>query len=143
VLRPEFVRRKLQRMVDDLALLETLGTVEYDVFSADPVGIAAAERIIERVMLRALEINDHVLGAAAAAREAEGPRRTDAGTFLRLAELDTFSPTFGARIAQGTALLGMLQDAEPVDPRTVHGAIGGVLREYQAYVDYLRRSLER
>jgi hypothetical protein len=65
MLRPEFVRRKLQLIADDLARLlrfkdETLASIV-----ADDIKLAAVERLLERIVMRAIDINEHLLGELA------------------------------------------------------------------------------
>jgi len=52
VLRPEFVRRKLQRIADDLELLLRFRDDSPESLQADPIRLAALERLLERVVMR-------------------------------------------------------------------------------------------
>jgi uncharacterized protein YutE (UPF0331/DUF86 family) len=144
VLRPEFVRRKLQLIVDDLAVLEGFRDVEYDALVTDPIRLAAVERIIERIVLRAIDVNEHFIRALATGDEARTTRLTYRETFLRLAEYDVYGPEFAERIARSAGLRNVLvHDYNDLDRRILHAAIRGALEDYHAYVETVRRFLER
>lgn len=144
MLRPEFVRRKLQLIVDDLAVLEGFRDVAYDALVTDPIRLAAVERIIERIVLRAIDVNEHFIRALATGDEARTTRLTYRETFLRLTEYDVYEPEFAERIARSAGLRNVLvHDYNDLDRRILHAAIRGALEDYHAYVATVRRFLER
>jgi uncharacterized protein YutE (UPF0331/DUF86 family) len=142
VLRPEFVRRKLQLMVDDLGLLATFRDVDFEALMADPIRLAAVERIIERIVLRAIDVNEHLIGALATGDEPRTTRLTYRETFLRLADYGVLAPEFAHRIAASAGLRNVLvHDYNDVDRRILHGAIRSALEQYHAYVESIHRHL--
>jgi uncharacterized protein YutE (UPF0331/DUF86 family) len=83
VLRPEFVERKLQLIVDDLGqLLAFRDTPNGDLVS-DPIRLAAVERIVERMVQRAIDINEHLISTLSTGEEARTTRITYRETFRK------------------------------------------------------------
>jgi hypothetical protein len=56
VLRVEFVRRKLQLITDELGRLPQFRDIGYEELIGDPLRLAAVERLLERIVLRAIAI---------------------------------------------------------------------------------------
>src|SRR5687767_5568469 len=65
VLRPELVERKLQLITDDLGHLAAFRDDSLDELVADPLRLAAVERVLERIVLRAIDVNEHLVSALA------------------------------------------------------------------------------
>jgi uncharacterized protein YutE (UPF0331/DUF86 family) len=116
VLRPEFVRRKLQLIIDNLGRLAGFRDTSYDELIGDDISLAAVERLLERIVLRAIDVNEHILSTTATGREERTTRLSYRDTFHRLAD---------------------------VDHRIVHTSIRTCLEQYHDYVraigDYLDR----
>jgi len=72
MLRPELVQRKLHLIADDLGHLTGFGGITREELVADPIRLAAVERILERIVLRAIDVNEHLIAALAPARR-RGP----------------------------------------------------------------------
>jgi uncharacterized protein YutE (UPF0331/DUF86 family) len=144
MLRPEFVRRKLQLIADDLARLlrfkdETLASIV-----ADDIKLAAVERLLERIVMRAIDINEHLLGELATGEEARSTRLTYRETFLGLAALSVYPPEFAEHIARSAGLRNILvHDYNDLDRKIVHQSIGACLQDYTRYIDYVDRFLQR
>ncbi|TVP93423.1 MAG: hypothetical protein EA347_00425 [Thioalkalivibrio sp.] len=69
MLRVEFVQRKLQLIADDLARLVAFKDDTLEALRADDIRLAAAERMIERIVLRAVDVNEHLLAELALPEE--------------------------------------------------------------------------
>jgi uncharacterized protein YutE (UPF0331/DUF86 family) len=135
VLRPEFVHRKLQLITDDLGQLALFRDISHSDLVADPIRLAALERIIERIVLRAIDVNEHIISALATGAEQRTTRLTYRETFLRLADHDIYSPEFATRIAASAGLRNILvHEYNDIDHRILHGSIGTALSEYTEYV---------
>jgi len=143
MLRPEFVRRKLQLIADDLARLlrfkdETLASL-----TADDLKLAAVERLLERIVMRAIDINEHLLGELATGEEARSTRLTYRETFLGLAALSVYPTEFAEQIARSAGLRNILvHDYNDADRKIVHQSIGACLQDYTRYIDYVDRFLQ-
>jgi hypothetical protein len=74
MLRPEFVERKLQLIAEDLAHLAEFRDVSYDELVAHDLHLAAVERMLERIILRASDVNEHVITAVGTGAEQKSTR---------------------------------------------------------------------
>jgi hypothetical protein len=74
--RPEFVERKLQLIAEDLGRLAQFRDLTHDEFVADAVRLAAIERMLERIVLRAIDVNEHLVGTLATGHERRTTRLT-------------------------------------------------------------------
>lgn len=144
MLRPEFVERKLQLIAEELGRLSDLRDVSYDALIADPMRLAAVERLLERIVLRAIDVNEHLIGALATGEEEKSTRLSYRETFLKLADYDVVSPVFAERIASSAGLRNILvHEYNDVDHRIVHAAIRTALEDYTRYVEAIQRWLAR
>lgn len=143
MLRPEFVRRKLQLVTDDLGLLDRFRDLDYDALVGDPLALATVERLLERIVMRAVDANQHLMVALATGKEDRTTRLTTRGSFLRLASLGALDPDFAAEIAQSARLRNVLvPEANDADRRLVHASIRLCLTQYPCYVERMTAFLD-
>lgn len=136
MLRPEFVTRKLQLITDDLGHLDTFRHVAHDALVADPLALATVERLIERIVMRAVDVNQHLVVALATGTEVQTTRLTYRDSFVRLAGLEVLDEGFAADIARTAGLRNVLvQDYTDADRSLVHAAIALFLDQYPQYVE--------
>jgi uncharacterized protein YutE (UPF0331/DUF86 family) len=144
VLRPEYVERKLQLIVDDLAQLVAFRDTPYEETVADPIRLAAVERIVERMVQRAIDVNEHLISTLSTGEEVRTTRLTYRETFLRLSDLGVYDARFGQDIARSAGLRNILvHEYNEIDHRILHQAIPDALEQYHAYVTAVRAFLER
>jgi uncharacterized protein YutE (UPF0331/DUF86 family) len=135
VLHPEFVRRKLQLITDDLGQLAQFRGISHQDLVADPIRLAAVERMVERIVLRAIDVNEHIISASATGAEERTTRLTYRETFLRLADYDVYAGEFATRIAASAGLRNILvHEYNDIDHTILHASIRTALEEYAEYV---------
>jgi uncharacterized protein YutE (UPF0331/DUF86 family) len=139
MLRPEYVRRKLQLITDDLAQLDRYRGITHDALVGDFVALAVVERMLERIVMRAIDINRHLLVTVAAEVEPERTTRlTYRDTFLLLAGIGVYPAEFADAIAPSAGLRNVLvHDYNDADRRLVHASIRACLEQYPRYVAYV------
>ncbi len=143
VLRPEFVERKLQLITEDLSRLSEFRTDSYESFIENPLRLAAVERLLERIVLRAIDINEHVISALATGDEQKTTRLSYRDTFLKLADYGVYSPEFAQQIAPSAGLRNILvHEYNDIDHRIVYGSIRSALEQYTTYVEHVRRFVD-
>ena len=144
MLRPEFVERKLQLIAEELARLTDFRDISYDELIGDALRLAAVERILERVVLRAIDVNEHLLAALARGQDAGATRLTYRDTFLKLVGLGVYDAEFGALIAGSAGLRNVLvHEYNDIDHRIVHGSLKRTLDEYTTYIERVGAFLSR
>lgn len=143
MVRREFVVRKLQLIADDLERLIQFKDDSLESLKGDEIRLAAAERILERIVMRAIDINEHLiseLGTGAG----RSTRLTYRDTFLFLAELGVYSRDFAEQIARSAGLRNILvHDYNDADRKIVHSSIKSCLQDYHQYVEHVRSFLDR
>ena len=143
-MRPEFVERKLQLIAEDLGRLAEFRDLTHEDFVADAVRLAAIERMLERIVLRAIDVNEHLISTLATGREQRTTRLTYRETFLALVEPGVLTAELAARIAPSAGLRNVLvHEYNDVDHRIVHRAIRSALGDYAAYVDAVQAFVDR
>ncbi len=143
MLRPEFVRRKLALIAEDLERLAGFRDVSLEALRADEVRLAAVERMLERVVMRAIDVNEHLLAELASA-EGRISRLTYRDTFLMLADLGVYPKDFAQRIAASAGLRNILvHDYNDADRRIVHASILSCLRDYREYIERVADFVDR
>lgn len=135
MIREDFIRRKLQLIGEDLARLVRFKDLTLDELLADDIRLAAVERIIERIVMRAVDVNEHLL-AELLPPDARSTRLTYRDTYLALADVGVCTPEFAREIATSAGLRNILvHDYNDVDRRILHRSIGSCLRDYKRYVE--------
>jgi len=143
MLRVEFVQRKLQLIADDLARLMAFKDDTLEALRADDIRLAAVERMIERIVLRAVDVNEHLL-AELALPEERATRLTYRDTFLMLAGLGVYPEGFAKQIAASAGLRNLLvHDYNDVDHSILHSSIKTCLRDYRDYVECVEAFVTR
>ena len=144
MVRKEFVKRKLQLIAEDLGRLQFFQDHSLEEISGDFVKLAAVERLLERIVMRAIDINEHLISQLADAREERITRLTYRDTFLKLVGIGALPAEFAESIATSVGLRNILvHDYNDVDRKIVHSSISSCLSDYQEYVDYVYGFLEK
>lgn len=134
MLRPEFVHRKLHLIANDLDRLVRYRDETLESLKEDDVKIAAAERFLERVVMRAIDINEHLISELASG-EGATVRLAYKDTFLMLADLGVCSNDFAEKISGSADLRDILvHDSGDDDKETAHISIGSYLADYLQYL---------
>jgi len=142
MIRRELVERKLQLITDSLGTLVEFKDESLDSLKNDEIKMAAVERLIERIVMRAIDINEHLLSELGTGKE-KSTRLNYRDTFLMLADLGVYPSEFAKQIAASAGLRNILvHDYNDVDRRIVHGSIKSCLQDYHRYVEHVRSFLE-
>ena len=128
----ELVARKILLINEDLRALEPLAVKPLAAYLASPTDELVAERYLERIIGRMIDLNYHVLTAAG-----HPPPKDYYQSFTALAGAGILEAGFAARIAASAGLRNRIAHAyEDIDPARVHAALGPALRDVP---EYLRR----
>ena len=143
MVRREFVLRKLQLIAEDLERLVKFKDETLASLTGDAIKLAAVERLLERVIMRAIDINEHFISELGTG-EGRSTRLTYRDTFLLLAGLDVYPQEFADRIARSAGLRNILvHDYNDADRKIVHASIKSCLQDYHRYAEYVRGFLDR
>ena len=129
-LNREVLRRKLERIVLNLRLMEPFQRMPIEDYLADVYRRKALERLLQEIVEAAVDINSHVLV------ESGRPAPDDLYTsFLNMADLGVFDRDFAERIAPSSGLRNRLVHGyDAIDDSLVLQAVKIALEQYSTYV---------
>jgi uncharacterized protein YutE (UPF0331/DUF86 family) len=139
VIDADLVRRKALLIARDLADLAPLGQKPLAEYLESPRDELVAERLLERIIGRMIDINYHLL------TETDHPTPADYYvSFVQLAALGVYDASFGRRIAACSGLRNrIVHEYDEVDPQRVHEAIGSAVADVAAYLRAVESFIQR
>jgi uncharacterized protein YutE (UPF0331/DUF86 family) len=119
-------------ILDDLRAVAPLAAKPLAAYLASPIDEVAAERYLERMIGRMIDINYHLVTEAGHA-----PPRDYHQSFTELAKIDVLPAEFAARIAACAGLRNrIVHEYDDIDPARVHAGLQTAVRDIP---EYLRR----
>jgi uncharacterized protein YutE (UPF0331/DUF86 family) len=130
VIDAALVGRKALLITRDLADLAPLAEKDLTEYLTDPRDELVAERLLERIVGRMIDVNYHLL------IETDHPPPADYyASFTQLTALGVYDMEFGRRIAACTGLRNrIVHEYDEVDPNTVHEALSTAIQQVPAYL---------
>lgn len=142
--RKDFVQRKLQLIAEELGHLLHFRDLSLQELTDDFVQAAAVERILERIVMRAIDVNEHLICELSSGAEDRITRLSYRDTFFRLSDLGAYPMDFAERIAKSAGLRNILvHDYSDLNREAVHSSIQSCLEDYHTYVEHLRAFVDR
>ena len=133
----ELVTRKMVLITEDLKPLGQLAARAVADYVASPTDEVLAERYLERIIGRMIDINYHVL-----TESGQPPPRDYYESFIALAAIGMLERDFATRIAACAGLRNRIaHEYEAIDPRRVHEALQSAVRDIPAYLRRLAEHL--
>jgi len=130
----ELVTRKMVLIAEDLRRLEALGARSREEYLASEVDETLAERYLERMIGRMIDVNYHVL-----TESGEAPPRDYFESFLALSRVGALPRDFAARLAPCAGLRNRIVHAyDDLDPGRVYDALGSALADVPEYLARVR-----
>jgi uncharacterized protein YutE (UPF0331/DUF86 family) len=130
VIDPELVTRKIVLVTSDLVALAPIAGKPLDAYLASDVDEIVAERYLERIIGRIIDINYHLI------TESGHPPPPDYfESFTRLGRLGVLDAEFARRIAACAGLRNrIVHEYDEIDPRKVHEALQAAMRDIPLYL---------
>ena len=134
------VGRKALLITRDLTDLAPLARTPLADYLANARDELVAERLLERIIGRMIDINYHLL-----TETAHPPPADYYAPFTQLAALGVYDIEFGRRIAACAGLRNrIVHEYNEVDPRKVHEALGTAIQDVSTYLraieDYVKKA---
>jgi len=135
----ELVTRKMALILEDLRAVTPLAQKPLDDYLASPIDEILAERYLERVIGRMIDVNYHVITDAG-----HVPPRDYYESFTQLAKLQILPPAFASRIAARTGLRNRLvHEYEDIDPRRIHEGLQTAVRDIPEHLRRIHEHMDR
>ena len=135
----ELVTRKMVLITSDLDGLRTLAAkpvAEYLVSQTDEL---VAERLLERIIGRMIDINYHVL-----TESGQPPPRDYYDSFTDLTKLGILPVDFATRIAACAGLRNRIaHEYDEIDPRKIHEALQDAVKHIPEYLRHVQAFVSR
>ncbi len=131
------VERKIALVLDDLERVRKLAALSLDAYLADEINEALAERYLERIAGRVIDINFHL------STEVLGLTPTDyADSFLKVSQLGIVASEEAGRYAGLAGLRNRLvHEYNGIDERIIYQALARVLSDIPRYLKAIREYL--
>jgi uncharacterized protein YutE (UPF0331/DUF86 family) len=135
----ELVTRKMVLIAADLRALEPIAHRPLDDYLASATDEVLAERYLERIIGRMIDINYHLITEAG-----DPPPRDYFESFTQLARIDVVPATFAKEIAASAGLRNrLIHEYEELDPERVHAAVQAALRDVPTCLRHVEQYLEK
>ncbi len=138
MIRVDFVNRKCRLIAEDLSHLLHFKDDSLEEIAGDFIKLAAVERLLERIIMRAIDINLHLIGELSSGMDEKSTRLTYRDSFLRLADYGVYPESFALEISKSAGLRNiLLHDYNDVNRTLLHAAIQNCLRDYTIYIEHI------
>jgi uncharacterized protein YutE (UPF0331/DUF86 family) len=137
----ELITRKILLVVRDLDALRPIAAKAREAYLASGLDEAAAERYLERLIGRMIDINYHLL-----TESGQPPPPDYHASFVRLADLGVLDREFAVRIASSAGLRNrIVHEYDDLDPSKVFDALQAAMEDVPRYLakvnDFIIRSV--
>ncbi len=134
----ELVTRKLAMIVDDLRAVTPLAMKPLDDYLASLTDEVLAERYLERMIGRMIDVNYHLVTDAGHA-----PPRDYYESFTQLAKLGVLPAAFASQIAACAGLRNrIVHEYDDIDPRRVYEGLQAAVRDIPEYLRRVHQHVE-
>lgn len=135
----ELVTRKLVLIAQDLAAVEGLAAKTAEEYAADTSSQVMAERYLERMIGRMIDVNFHLL-----TESGQPPPRDYFQSFVDLGRLGALDVAFARRVAPSAGLRNRLvHEYDELDPLKVREALIAAVADAPEFLAQIRRFLDR
>lgn len=142
MIREDFIKRKISLIQDEIAHLVELSRFSFNEIASDFVKQSALERILERIITRAIDINNHLISELAT--KDTSPPKDFKETFMRMAELGVYPAEFASGISKSVGTRNVLvHEYDKVDYRAIYESVADCLRDYHQYCEYILEFLNK
>ena len=126
----DLINRKLVLIGQDLEELAPLARLSRKDYLAERLNEAAAERYLERMIGRMIDVNFHIL-----VESGQAPPPDYYQSFMRLADLGVYDHDFAQKIARAAGLRNRIaHEYDEIDATLVYDALNSALGDIPAYI---------
>ena len=141
MLDKNFVSRKIKLIQEDLSRLEDLGKYSFSEIAADFVKMGAVERLLEKIIMRAIDINQHLIAELGKGNERV---RGYEDTFIVLADFNIYPRNFAQKIAPSAGLRNrLIHEYNDTKAEIIYKSVAEAISQYAKYCDYILKFLSK
>ncbi len=136
-----FIRRKIKLIQEDLSKLDGLAHYSFDEITKDHIKYLAVERLLEKIIMRAIDINQHII--AELGRGDERVRGYE-DTFYVLSQFGVYSEEFAKQIAPSAGLRNRLvHEYNHTRQDIIYKSVSEAIAQYVKYCDSILKFIEK
>ena len=144
MLRKDFIKKKTSLIQEDLGRLLVFKDFTLEEIASDFFKYNTLERLLEKIIMRAVDINQHIIGELA--DEGTLAPTNYRETFKEIAKFEIYPEEFGKKISLSVGTRNILvhdYDDEGTDYEKIYHSVGDCLKEYHKYCEYILKFLEK
>jgi len=135
-----FIRRKIKLIQEDLSELDNLAHYSFDEITKDHIKFLAVERLLEKIIMRAIDINQHMIAELGRGDERV---RSYEDTFYILSQLGIYGEEFAKQIAPSAGLRNRLVHEYNNTRQDIMTPLQKVIMKNRPYLEANRHSSDR
>jgi len=136
-----FIRRKIKLIQEDLSELDRLAHYSFDEISKDHIKLLAVERLLEKIIMRAIDINQHMIAELGKGDEQV---RGYEDTFYILSQLGIYGEEFAKQIAPSAGLRNRLvHEYNNTKQDIIYKSVNGAIEQYVKYCDSILKFIQK
>jgi uncharacterized protein YutE (UPF0331/DUF86 family) len=133
------ISRKFKLIIEDLKALESMVNMKLDDYLIDRTVQAVAERYLERMIGRMIDVNFHILS------ETNNPPPPDYfRSFTELAKIRVLPPDFAKKIAHSAGLRNRLvHEYDEIEAEKIYQGVKAAVEDVPKYMDLVNCFIEK
>jgi uncharacterized protein YutE (UPF0331/DUF86 family) len=134
------IQRKTKLIQENLSNLGQLGESSFDEIAKDIVKFSALERLLEKIITRAIDINQHIISELSKGNEQV---KGYEDTFYALVGLQVYDLEFAKKIAPSAGLRNRLvHEYDNTKDEIVYDSVSDAIAQYAKYCDFVLKFAE-
>ena len=135
MLDTNFILRKIKLIQEGLSKLENLSYYTFEEITDDFMKMSTVERLLEKIIMRAIDINQHIIAELGLGDERI---RGYEDTFYTLSTLNIYPEDFAKEIAPSAGLRNRLvHEYNDTKDEIIYNSVEDAIRQYTKYCDYI------
>ncbi len=136
-----FIRRKIKLIQEDLCEIDNLAHYSFEEVTKDHIKFLAVERLLEKIIMRAIDINQHMIAELGRGDERV---RSYEDTFYILSRLGIYSEEFAKQIAPSAGLRNRLvHEYNNTRQDIIYKSVSEAVKQYVKYCDSILKFIEK
>jgi uncharacterized protein YutE (UPF0331/DUF86 family) len=136
-----FITRKIKLIQEELSRLEKLSRYTFDEISRDFFKLYTVERALEKIIMRAIDINQHIIAETGKGDE---KIRGYEDTFYVLSNLGVYTKDFAGQIAPSAGLRNRLvHEYNDTKDEIIYKSVKDAIAQYTKYSKYILQFINK
>jgi len=140
MLDKNFITRKIKLIQEEIAKVEELSNYTFEEIKNDFIKRYCVERALEKIIMRAIDINQHIIVENAVGYETI---RSYEDTFYILTKLNVYPEVFSKQIAPSAGLRNRLvHEYNDTKDEIIYNSVADAITQYTEYCNYILKYIQ-